>query len=77
MSSAADLQTSFTRAVEAEYAKRVIDYRDAGLSFDAAHERALQDAKQLGRETLEELHRRGLFPWPGAGLEKEGGVNVD
>jgi hypothetical protein len=58
---ASALQTRFARAVEAEYARRLVAYQAAGLSPEEAHLRALEDAKRLGRDTLEELWRRGLL----------------
>jgi hypothetical protein len=60
------LQTRFARAVEAEYGRRLVVYQAAGLNPEEAHLRALEDAKRLGREVLDELRRRGLFPWTGA-----------
>ena len=62
-------QTRFVRALEAEYERRAAHYRSAGLSPVEAHRRALEEAKQLGREALEELRHRGLFPWSGVGAE--------
>jgi hypothetical protein len=59
------LQTRFARAVEAEYGRRLVAYQAAGLSPEEAHLCALEDAKRLGREVLDELRRRGLFPWTG------------
>ena len=35
-----------------------------------------EDAKQVGREALEELRHRGLFPWSGAHLPREGEPHV-
>lgn len=57
------LQTRFARAVEAEYGRRLVVHQAAGLNPEEAHLRALEDAKRLGREVLDELRRRGLFPW--------------
>jgi len=62
-----DLRSSFVRALEAEYRRRATAYQAGGLSPEEAHGRALEDAKDLGRQALDELRRRGLFPWPGAG----------
>jgi hypothetical protein len=59
------LQSRFARAVEAEYARRLVVHQAAGLSPEEAHVCALDDAKRLGREVLDELRRRGLFPWTG------------
>ncbi len=61
----ADLRAAFVRALEGEYA-RLVDHfmTDAGLYPEAAHRRALEDVKELGRQALEELRARGLFPWP-------------
>jgi hypothetical protein len=56
-------QSRFVRALEAEYAARI-----AGA--EAAHELVFEDVKALGRAALDELGRRGLFPWP---AEPEGG----
>ena len=71
------IQSRFARAVEARYARQATRYQDAGLGPKQAHLRAFEDAKKLGREALEELRRRGLFPWRGAELEPEGGPDVD
>lgn len=76
MSAATGLQIGFARAVEAEYARRVAACQEAGLNPEDAHLRALEEAKQLGREALEELGRRGLFPWPGTEPETEGGPDA-
>ena len=61
--SAHALQTRFARAVEVEYVRREAEYREAGSSAEEAHLRALEDAERLGRHLLDELRRRGLFPW--------------
>jgi hypothetical protein len=66
------IQSRFTRAVEADYARRAAAYQSAGLNPDEAHVRALEEAKDVGREALEELRRRGLFPW----VDAEGGPDV-
>lgn len=71
MSAPTDLQNKFARAVEAEYQQQVVSYRADGLSLEDSHARALEDAKQRGREVLEELRRRGLFPFSGAEVEPE------
>jgi hypothetical protein len=65
------LQTRFVRAVEAEYDRRVALYRTTGLSDAASHERALEEVKELGRRTLDELRRRGLFPWSAVESEED------
>ncbi len=70
------IQWRFVRAVEAEYVRRATGYQDAGLGPEQAHLRALEDAKQLGREALEELRHRGLFPWLGAERAREADPDV-
>lgn len=60
---ASDLQSRFARAVEAEYDRRLAAYEADGIDPAHAHTRALEEAKELGRQALEELRRRGLFPW--------------
>jgi hypothetical protein len=79
------LQSRFGRAVEAEYARRAVAYQAAGLSPNEAHQHALKDAKRLGRQVLDELRRRGLFPWtsdedgaapPAAPAEDQGATHV-
>ena len=70
------MPSRFTHAVEAEYARRAAAHQRAGLNTEDAHVRALEEAKQLEREALEELGRRGLFPWSGAELNREGGPDV-
>ena len=76
MTAAVDQRAGFVRAVEAEYARRVTAYQGAGLSPEGAHLRALDESKQFGREALEELRRRGLFPWLSAELEQGDGADV-
>ncbi len=61
--SVASLQTRFARAVEAEYSRRVAAYQRVRLNPEDAHLRALEEAEELGRQALEELRLRGLFPW--------------
>ena len=70
------MQARFCHAVEAEYARRSAAYQRSGLNPEDAHVRALEEAKQLAREALEELRRRGLFPWPGAEQDGERGLDV-
>lgn len=64
------LQSRFARGIEAEYGRRAAAYQEAGLTPEDAHLRAIEDAKQFGLEALEELRRRGLFPFSWA--EPEG-----
>jgi hypothetical protein len=59
------LQSRFVRGLEAKYERLAAAYRESGLGLDDAHRRALEEVKQFGREALEELRRRGLFPWAG------------
>ena len=78
MSGSTDVQGRFGRAMEAEYEQRAASYRAAGLESDQAHERALEEIKQLGRTVLEELQRRGLFPWPEIGSDEHAeGASVE
>ena len=77
MSPAANMHAAFVRAMEAEYELRVAKYRAAGLGPEDAHGWAFEDVKQFGREVLQDLHRRGLFPWPKDTEPKaEGGADV-
>lgn len=76
MSATSELQSRFARAVEAEYETRAAAYLASGLSPEQAHQRALEDAKDLGTKTLDELRRRGLFPWADMKLEQEDDANV-
>ena len=71
-----ELQTRFARNLEAEYGQRAASYIAEGLDSEESHRRALEDAKQLGQEALEELGRRGLFPWSGAEGKREGDPDV-
>lgn len=57
------LQSRFARALEMEFEQRLGRFRAAGLEPEAAHERALTDVLRVEGEALEELRRRGLFPW--------------
>jgi hypothetical protein len=66
------MQSAFARAVEAEYQVREARYRAAGAGGDAAHRRALEEATELARVALDDLRRRGHFPWP-ATASVEGG----
>lgn len=68
VSAATDLE-QLARAVDAEYEQRAASYRAQGLDPEEAHQRSLNGAKQLGRDALEELRRRGLFPWPGTEVD--------
>jgi hypothetical protein len=54
------LQTSFCRALEEEYARRVAAYDAAGIGTGDAHERAFLEAKTLGTQVLNDLRCRGL-----------------
>jgi hypothetical protein len=58
-----DLRSQFARAVEAEYELRARRYRVEGLDPGEAHQRALQESKDVARHALQELCRRGLFPF--------------
>jgi hypothetical protein len=74
--SGADLQARFARAVEAEYAVRVAKYRAAGADGQSAHQFALEEVTELGREALAELRARNLFPWPSAARARREGGNA-
>jgi hypothetical protein len=60
----AELQSRVVRAVEAHYDCTVAAHRAAGMEAGEAHERAFRDAVRVLGEALEELRRRGLFPFP-------------
>jgi hypothetical protein len=61
--SGVELQSRFVRALEARYAAHVTQLMAKDLDADSAHECALEQITDFGREALEELRRRGLFPW--------------
>ncbi len=61
-------RSRFARAVVAVYERRTAQYRVGGLSPDAAHARALDEAKQAAREALTQLTRMGCFPWTESGI---------
>jgi len=62
----AELQSRFARAVEAAYEQRCEHYQAMGVDPERAHALALEEAKLLGREALEQLRLRGLYPWADA-----------
>jgi hypothetical protein len=66
-----NLRARFTRAMETEYTQRVARYRAAGADPASAHQRALEEAKELGRQALEVLRQRRLFPRSLTGSESE------
>ncbi len=59
-----ELQSRFARRLEAEYERRAASYGAQGMDALAAHRRAFKEAKDLGRRVLNELNRRGLYPFP-------------
>lgn len=64
MSTATDMHNAFVRAMEAEYEQRVASNLAGGLALEDAHVQAFEDVKLFGRAVLQDLSRRGLFPWP-------------
>jgi D-lyxose ketol-isomerase len=59
-----ELQERFVRDLEARYAETICVLRAAGVAPERAHQAALEDVKEFGRQVLDELTRRRLFPWP-------------
>lgn len=68
MSTATDLE-QFARAVDAAYEQRAASYRAQGLDPEEAHKRSLEETKQHGRDALEEMRRRDLFPLSGSEVD--------
>lgn len=67
---ALELQSRFVRGLERAYEDREGEYLKAGMGPETAHRRALEDAKEFGRNALNELRERGLFPWWNIGVEE-------
>lgn len=64
-----DLQAQFVRRLEARYAMHVERHLGEGLEAESAHRRAFMETKEFGRQVLDELRRRHLFPWRADGAE--------
>lgn len=59
----AERQSRWCRALEEHYARAVAGLRARGLSETEAHARAMAETREVGRVTLAELERLGLYPW--------------
>jgi len=57
------VQSRFIRGLELTYADRVAELVADGMDPEPAHQIALAYVKDLGREALDLLRARGLFPW--------------
>lgn len=51
--------------MESEYERQRAEFEARGYDAEAAHQQAFKGAKDLGTRLLEELRRRGVFPWQG------------